>query len=331
MNDVQLPVNVEAEAAVLGSILVSRKALDEVTELLQARDFHVPRHQTVYAAARRLHDAEEPVDVVTVVDELGRAGELQAGLDAAFAHGLVDSVATATNAGFYAGIVRDHSIRRQVLEAAQRAAKIATDQSVEPSALAELAREKFDEVGDDASVNREVETVGDWIIDYFGTFGETVHYTRTPWFDLDNLITGFMNGGVYIVAARPSVGKTVIALQMSKRIAADRPVLFVSLEMSRGKIANRLIAQTGQVFLDSLNKMQLSDTEWRMANAARIQIQELPLVVCGPEEVQTIAQLKVKARKVKRKFGQWPVIVVDYLQLLAADAKAESRQLEVAA
>ena len=328
MNEIQLPVNVEAEHAVLGSILISPKALDEVTELLQVHDFHVPRNQTVYGAIRRLYDAEEPVDTVTVVDELLKGGELQGGLDTAFVQGLADSVVTATSAGFYAAIVKEQSVRRQVLQAAQRAAAIATDQSVQPASLAELARETFDEVGGEAQT-RDVEVIGDWLSDYLVSLDEKPRYTPSPWYDLNDLINGFRDGGMYVVAARPSVGKTVIGVQIAKHIAQERPVLFVSLEMDRNEIAARLIAQTGQVFLGALNKHELSGKEFELANQARVRLAELPLVILGSNEITTIPQLKAKVRQVARKFKQTPVVIIDYLQLFTSDGHVESRQVEV--
>ena len=328
MNEVQLPVNVEAEHAALGSVLISRKALDEVTELLQVRDFHVPRHQAVYAAVRRLHDADEPVDTVTVVDELMKQGALQGGLDVAFIQGLTESVATASTAGFYAGIVREQSVRRQVLEAAHRAAQIATDQSVQPAALVELARETFDEVGGEAQT-RDVEAIGDWLTDYLTSLDQKPNYTPSPWYDLNDLINGFRDGGMYVVAARPAVGKTVIGVQIAKHIAKERPVVIVSLEMDRNEIAARLIAQDGQVFLGSLNKHELSKAEFDHANQARSRLADLPLVILGSDEVTTIPQLKAKVRQVARKFKQNPVVIIDYLQLFTSDGHVESRQVEV--
>ena len=329
MNEIQLPVNVEAEHAVLGSILISPKALDEVSEILTGTDFHVPNHQTIYEAIRRLRDNEEPVDVVTVTDELLRMKALQAGLDTAFVHELTSKVATASNAPYYAAIVREQSLRRQVLDAATKAAHIAVDPSIDAETLAEVAREGFDGVGT-RTTKRGVPVLGDWIDDYLGSLNSKPSYQPSPWRDLNDLINGFRNGGLYAIGARPAVGKSIVAAQIALHLAKERPVLFVSMEMPREEIAARLFAQTGQVALESLNKHEIFDSQWNALAAARAKLIELPFTIVGSEEVSTIPAMRAVVREMRRKHGRNPAVFIDYLQLFESVGPVESRQVAVA-
>jgi replicative DNA helicase len=318
----------DAERFVLGAVMLSRPALDEVAEILQPTDMAVGMHHTAYAAIRRLHDRDEPTDVVSVTDELIRAGELIGNLDAAYLHTLTSDVPTATNAAYWADIVKAASVRRKVRTATERAVAAVNDPTIPTDDVLELARAAFDEV--DADTVQGVEAIGDWYLDFLGGLNEKPSYTPTPWYDLNQLIHGFRDGGFYVVAADTGSGKTVVALQIARGLADERPVLYVSLEMGREEIAARLAAQTGQVFLGSINRHQLSKTEWEALNAHRAEIERLPLVIVSSDEVSTLPQLKAKVRATARKYKRNPVVVVDYLQLLTSSGPVENRQQEVA-
>lgn len=328
MNELALPSNVEAERYVLGACMLSPRAVDDVSEVLKATDLHDTRHVTTYGAIRRLHDQDKPTDVVSVVDELIRAGELIGNLDAAYLHQLTDDVPSAANAGYWADLVREAAIRRHVIEGARRAAQVATDATVSASDVTELARDAFDQIEDAAA--RGVESIGDWFMDFAASLEEKPSYTPTPWYDLNQLIFGVRDGGMYVIAARPGDGKSIMAVQIGLALAKERPVLFVSLEMNREEIAARAIASLGQIFIGSLNKHQLTESDWKAFAAHRAALEALPLVIVDSSEVSTIPQLKAKARAVRRKYKRNPVVIVDYLQLLSSPVKAESRQVEVA-
>lgn len=329
MNDALVPANPDAEKAVLGAVMVSRNALDEVAQILTGPDFYVPNHQTIYEAIRRLHDNDEPVDVVTVTDELLRMKALQAGLDTAFVYELTSNVATASNASYYAAIVREQSLCRQVMDGARKAAQIAADPAFDAETLAELAREAFDTVGT-RTTKRGVESIGDWLDTYLGTLTEKPSYAPSPWRDLNDLINGFADGGLYVLAARPAVGKSIVAAQIALHIAHTRPVLFVSMEMPREEVAARLIAQTGRVFLGSLNKHEITDTEWVAIRQARVKLQELPITIVGADDVSTVPAMRAVVREMRRKHGRNPAVFIDYLQLFESVGPVESRQVAVA-
>jgi len=318
----------DAERYVLGAVMLSRTALDEVSEILSPGDMSVPAHETVYAAIRRLQDADQPTEVVAVTDELIRRGELVGNLDAAYLHTLTDGVPTASNVAFYAHIVKAAAKRRRVRAANERTTSALNDETVPIEDVIEIARAAFDDV--DADTSRGVEAIGDWYLGFLSSLDEKPSYTPTPWYDLNQLIYGFRDGGMYVVAADTGHGKTIVALQIAKALAEHRPVLYVSLEMGRDEIAARLAAQTGQVFLGSINRHQLSATDWRALNAHRAEIEGLPLSIVTSDEVSTIPQIKAKVRATARRYKRNPVVVVDYLQLLTSQTQVENRQQEVA-
>ncbi|WP_454113521.1 replicative DNA helicase [Microbacterium maritypicum] len=318
----------DAERYVLGAVMLSRPACDEVSEILQPADMATPMHETIYSAVRRLHDRDEPTDVVAVADELIRAGALQGNLDAAYLHTLTSDVPTAANAAYYAGIVLAQSKRRRVSSAVERARSIAADATIAADDVVELVREAFDQI--DASTSQGVEAIGDWYLEFLGSLDKKPSYTATPWYDLNQLIYGFRDGGMYVIAADTGNGKTVVALQIARALAEERPVLYVSLEMGREEIAARLAAQTGQVFLGAINRHQLAKTDWAALNAHRAEIERLPLAIVSSDEVSTIPQIKAKVRSMARRYKRNPVVVIDYLQLLASHGPVENRQQEVA-
>ena len=329
MNDyLAVPANVEAERYVIGACMISPRAVDDVAEILKHTDLHDTRHSTIYSALRRLHDQDKPTDVVAVTDELIRSGDLIGNLDAAYLHTLTSDVPTAANASYWAELVRESAVRRHVIEASQRAAQIAADATVNASDVTELARDAFDQIED--ATARGVEAIGDWFLAYAASLEEKPSYTPTPWYDLNQLVFGFRNGGMYVIAARPGDGKSIMAVQIALDLAKHRPVLFVSLEMKREEIAARAISSMGQIFIGSLNKHQLTDTDWLAFAKHRQALEAMPLVIVDSAEVSTIPQLKAKARAVRRRYKRNPVVIVDYLQLLGSTVKAESRQVEVA-
>lgn len=308
--------------------MLSRAALDEVSEVLNPGDFSVPAHEAVYAATRSLHDADKPTDVVAVVDELIRRGELLGNLDASYVHGLTDGLPTSANASYYAAMVKAASKRRRLRTALDRGLTAANNETASADDALEVARAALEEV--DADTSRGVEAIGDWYLSFLSGLEEKPSYTPTPWYDLNQLIYGFRDGGMYVVAADTGNGKTVVALQIARALAEHRPVLYVSLEMGRDEIAARLAAQTGQVFLGSINRHQLAQSDWRALEAHRQEIERLPLSIVTSDEVSTIPQIKAKVRATSRRFKRNPVVVVDYLQLLTSHTQVENRQQEVA-
>jgi replicative DNA helicase len=332
VSEIVVPYDLAAEASVLGAIMLSTNVLDEVLSIVEPGDLYDPKHQTIYAAVRRLYEAGSPTDQVAVVDELVASGQLIGSLDANYVHDLIDAVPTVSNGGYYAGIVHEHAVRRRLLDVAASIGQIATNQSVDALEAIELARQKVD--GIDATSAPAVESFGSAA---FGSFvnglGEKPRYVPTPWWDINQLLGGFRPGGLYVVGARPGQGKSIVGLQAALRLAKEGPVAFVSLEMSRDDLMARLVAQLAQVSLHSLVNHEVSKSAWQNISMVRQQIEQLPLFVSTSDEVSTITQVRAFARTIARRAPKGQKlggIVVDYLQLLTSGEKVESRQVEVA-
>lgn len=318
----------DAERYVLGAVMLSRTALDEVAEVLTPADMSTPRHEAVFAAIRRLHDQDAPTDLVAVGDELLRTGDMQGNLTPEYLHELTSAVPTASNAAYHARIVLDQAKRRRVVAALEHAGAVAQDASLPVDEAIELIRAAFDDV--DAKTSQGSELIGDWYLDYLRSLEQKPSYIPTPWYDLNQLIEGVADGRMYVIAAETGGGKTVMAVQLARALAESRPVLYVSLEMGREEIAGRITAQTAQVFLGSLNRHQLGKTEWSQVGTHRHQIERLPLEIVSSDSVSTIPQLKAKVRAMARRTKRNPVVVIDYLQLLTSHERVENRQQEVA-
>ncbi|MBN9210745.1 MAG: hypothetical protein BGO45_10750 [Microbacterium sp. 71-36] len=331
MSDVLVPYDLAAERAVLGSAMLSTSVLDDVLSVVEPGDMYEPKHETVFASIRRLYEAGAPTDVVAVVDDLLRAGDLQATLDAAYVHELTSNVATAANGAYYGDIVHQHAIRRRLLEVGANIAHLAANTGIGALDAVEMAREKVDRIGANASV--DVRKFGDYLNFYVEGLEQKPRYVPTPWWEINNHLGGLRAGGLYVVGARPGQGKSIVGLQAALRLAKEGPVAFCSLEMSRDDLMSRWVSQLAQVSLHSLVNHEVSKASWQNLAMVRSQIAETPLFVSTSDEVSTITQVRAFARSVARrapKGQRLAGVVVDYLQLLTSGERVESRQIEVA-
>lgn len=332
MTEVTVPYDLDAERSVLGAAMLSADVLDDVLAIVEPGDLYDQRHETVFAAVRRLNDAGAPTDVVAVVDDLVSEGQLIGALDAAYVHSLTSAVPTAANGGYYAQIVHEHAIRRRLLDVGTSIAQIAGNTGVDAMEAVEIARQRVDGVG--ANTAPAIESFGGWAFDQFvDGLGEKPKHIPTPWWDINNHLSGLRAGGLYVVGARPGQGKSIVGLQMALRLAKEGPVAFCSLEMSRNDLMARLVSQLAQVSLHSLVNHEVTQSGWQNIAMVRSQIQQMPLYVSTSDEVSTITQVRAFARSVARRAPKGQRIsglVVDYLQLLTSGERVESRQIEVA-
>ncbi|WP_058623190.1 replicative DNA helicase [Microbacterium testaceum] len=331
MSDVMVPYDVAAERAVLGSAMLSTAVLDDVLSVVEPGDMYDPKHETVFASIRRLHEVGAPTDVVAVVDDLLRSEEVRGTLDVGYVHELTSAVATPASGAYYGDIVHQHAIRRRLLEVGMNIAQLASNTGISALEAVEMSREKVDGIGANASV--DVRQFGEYLSSYVDGLEEKPKYVPTPWWEINNHLGGLRAGGLYVVGARPGQGKSILGLQMALRLAKEGPVAFCSLEMSRDDIMSRWVSQLAQVSLHSLVNHEVSKASWQNLAMVRSQIAETPLFVSTSDEVATITQVRAFARSVARrapKGQRLAGVVVDYLQLLTSGERVESRQIEVA-
>lgn len=322
----------EAEAAVLGAVLLAPDvALDEAMDMLSAADFYLPPHQEVFEAVETLFNLHKPVDAVTVSGELTKAGMLERIGGIGYITKLLDDVPSASNVGHYASIVRGFAIRRSLDTVAQRIRADALDLSQEVPMVLDQAEQGVYEIGLEQSgtrVQRLAPLLGAALDNFEAAQTSGSTGLAFGYLDLDRLLTGVEPGNLVLLAARPSVGKSALALSIAQRVAESQgPVAFFSLEMSKQELVQRMLCSTGRVDGQRARLGELTETEWGHLTAAAERLHALPLYV----EVSagaTIGQIRARARRIARDAGDLGLIVVDYLQLMAGSG--DNREQEIA-
>jgi replicative DNA helicase len=330
------PHNIEAEESLLGSMMLSREAITAAVEArLVSGDFYKPAHGAIFEAAYGLHSRGEPVDPVTVAEELRRAAQLdQLGGRQTLVRIQAGTPASA-NAQHYALIVAELAMLRRLIETAGGIQEMAYN-----------AEDAVDETLDraEAAIFEVAERrVADTLVPLYPALEETMNQleamydrqgdivgTATGYHDLDSLLLGMQPSTLTIVAARPGQGKTSLALGMAQHVALHgrKPVLFFSMEMGYLELTKRLLAAEARVPSRKLQTGKLSEHEWPRVNQAVGRLAEAPFFIDDNPHC-TVMEMRAKARRIKARYGDLGLIVVDYLQLMASPHRSENRQVEV--
>jgi len=328
------PQNPEAETSVLGAVLLTEQALDGVLleAALRADDFYRPRHQLIFRAMVRLKEKAEPeaVDALTVCDDLRRAGELDEAGGEAYVHSLPTFVPAAGNVLHYARIVKEYALLRRLLSATREIQDEVMVHHGDPRELIDRAESTLFQIGhDDARGEmRSIEAVLHEEIDKLEELSRgDVGLTGTPsgFTDLDELTGGFQPGNLIVVAARPSMGKSTLATNIAENAAIDhgRPVALFSLEMSETELAHRFIASQAKISSDELRKGRVKADRWPKVLKAVEKLAGAPIFIDDSSDIGII-EVRAKARRLhaKHRLG---LVVVDYLQLMRPEGRADSR------
>ena len=330
------PQDVETESACLAAVLLSREALYKVTEILQPEDFYLDKHRVIYGAILELEKKDLPIDLTTLKQRLADHGSFdKVGGDA----GLVDpyrSASTSANAEFYARRVKELSLRRRLIEVAAGSVEKCFDMSIDTEELVdEVEREVFNITEGRISTDfKPLDVVLHETLDNIGTWYETkrtVTGAGSGFKRLDEILTGFHNAEFIIIAARPGMGKTALALNIVNHIALreKKAVLFFSLEMPATQLGMRMLCvesmidsqrvRTGHINSDELKVLfQKAD---RLSKAA---------VFIDDSPSSTVLQMRAKARRMAQKNRDLGLIVVDYLQLITGTNHKIDRHLQIA-
>lgn len=329
-----LPSDMLAEQSTLGGMLLSQEAVAEVFEQVKAADFYAPKHELIFEAIVNLYGKGEPTDVITVTDELVKTGNLVRAGGADYLHTLTSIVPTAASSAFYAQIVQEKSILRRLVEVGTRIAQMGYNNEGEVEDLVNAAQAEVYGVAS-ANSSDEFSTLGDSLqaaiddIELAQNRGGDLVGVPTGFTELDELTHGLHPGQLIIVAARPAVGKSTLAVDFIRNAAIryNKPAIFFSLEMGRSEIAMRMLSAETSIPLQSMRKGMVDNSDWTKIVSVRGQLNSAPLYIDDSPNL-TLVEIRAKCRRLVKQYGL-KLIVIDYLQLLTSGKKVESRQQEV--
>jgi len=328
------PQNIEAEEAILSAILIDNDALLEVIETLAAEDFYRTAHQKIYTAIIDLFDKAEPVDLVTLANKLKEKGQLEEVGGASYLARLVDAVPLAVNAQHYAKIVHDKASLRRLIEKSNAIVKRCFEERGNADEVIDFAEAAIFEISE-KKARQSFFPISKIILNNIETLEEKqgnrslVTGVPTGFSQIDNLTSGLQNADLIILAARPSMGKTALALNIARNAAveANVPVAIFSLEMSKEQLSLRMLCSEARIDSSRLRGGFFSMEDWhRLTDAAGI-LSDAPIYIDDSPSLSAM-EIRAKARRLKmdKNIG---LIIIDYLQLMQGRASAERRDLEI--
>jgi replicative DNA helicase len=330
------PHSVEAEQSVLGGLLLDNSAWDRVGDLLGESDFYRFEHRLIYTATSALVNASKPADVITVFEQLQSLGKAEDCGGLVYLNALAQSVPSAANIRRYAEIVRERSVLRKLVAASDEIATSAFNPQGRPVAqILDEAEGKIFRIGEEGSRSRQgfqsmdqlVVALIDRVNELHENGAEEVTGVRTGFYDLDRLTAGLQAGDLIVLAARPSMGKTALALNIGEHVAVKEglPVVVFSMEMGASQLALRMVGSLGRIDQNHLRTGALRDDEWGRLSEAVEKLGKVSLFIDESGSLSP-AELRARARRQARQCGQLGLIVVDYLQLMSgSDGNDENR------
>jgi len=328
------PHNLDAERGVLGSVLLDQNMCDDVALILRPEDFYADANEKLFAHVLAMHDAGGRIDVTLLTERLRKEGDLETIGGASYLAEVLHAVPVAAHAVYYARIVRDKAMARDLIHASSEILRDAYDPTVEPREMVSQAEEKVFAVRDRRSTD-QVANIHDVMIEAFEHIDKRLEQggaTGIPsgFRDLDNLTGGLHDSELVILAARPSMGKTALATNIAEHVTLKAGVttLFVSLEMARLELAQRMLCSLGRIngskfrsgFVSSQEREKLVEVSNKLGTA--------PLFIDDTPS-RTVTEIAATARRLKRT-SNLGLIVIDYLQLIEPDNSRDPRQEQVA-
>jgi replicative DNA helicase len=320
------PHSIEAESSVLGGLLLDNSAWDRVGDLLKDTDFYRYEHRLIYAAIQALVNVSRPADVITVFEQLQSHGKTDESGGLAYLNALAQFVPSAGNIRRYAEIVRERAILRKLVTASDEIATHAFNPQGRPVAkILDEAEQKIFQIGEEGSRMKQgfqsMETLVISLLDRVQEMADNpndITGVPTGFYDLDRMTSGFQPGDMIVLAARPSMGKTALAINIAEHVALNEglPVAVFSMEMGASQLAVRVVGSIGHIDQGHLRTGRLTDDEWPRLTEA---IEKLRSVSLHIDETPglTTGELRANARRLARQCGKLGLIVVDYIQLMS--------------
>jgi len=328
------PNDVDAERSVLGSMLLSKDAIGEVTEQIRGMDFYQPAHETIFEAILDLFGRGEPADMITVSNELQRRGELLRIGGGPYLHDLVSGVPIAANASYYAAIVREKAILRRLVNAGTKIAQMGYAGEGEVDDTVDRAQAEIYSITEKRN-SEDYAPLSDIMqgtldeIEAISNHDGSLRGVPTGFSELDELTNGLQAGQMVIVAGRPGSGKSTLGLDFCRAASIHNNLAsaIFSLEMGRTEITMRLLSAESRVALNHIRNGPMTEEDWQKLARKMGEVSSAPMFIDDSPNM-TMMEIRAKARRLKQRHDL-RLIVIDYLQLMSSGKKVESRQVEV--
>lgn len=328
-----LPHNDEAERSVLGAIIIDKNAIIHVSEILRPEDFYADMHEILYKAMLTLYEDRQPIDLLTLTSQLKKTKELKR-IDSAYITELVEQVPTAANVMIYANLVKENATKRQLIRSGVEVAEMGYEEGNEVRDILDKAESSIFSISQ-GHIKRGFIAIKDTLTESFDRIDELqkggagMRGIQTGFTDLDGLLSGFQKSNLIILAARPGQGKTALVLNMAQNIAVKqkKAVGIFSLEMSKEELVDRLLVGQADVDAWRLKTGRLSEDDFTKISDAMGQLGESPIFIDDTPGL-SLTEMRSKARRLQMEHDL-SLLIVDYLQLVDAGKKVESRVQEV--
>lgn len=327
------PQSLDAEKSLLGAVLIDEEVLADASEHVAPKDFYEKNHQTIFAAMMRLYERHRPVDLLTLTEELKKKKQLDEIGGSAYLTELTNYVPTAAHAEAYAELVKQKAIRRRLIRASADISKLGFDEETSTEELLEKAEAELFSVSDQ-SLKQDLVSIESILTESFDRIEElhrnkgSLRGVRTGYRDLDNMTAGLQRSDLFIIAARPAMGKTTLVTNLAYNVAtiAKLPVLFFSLEMSKEQLIDRMLADASGVNSWNIRTGNLSDEDFSKISEAMGEMAEAPIFIDDTPGL-SVLEMRTKARRAAHD-QPLGLIIVDYLQLMQGNGNYAGNRVQ---
>lgn len=328
------PQNLEAEQSVLGAILIDNNALPKSLEIIDEDDFYRIAHRKIFKAMIELFEKNEPIDIITLTDQLKKNNDIEAIGGVAYLSTLINMVPTAANVRYHSNIVREKSLLRGLLRSVNEISSKVYEDNLDAEDLVDYAEKSIFDISE-KRIKTSFVTLKDVIkssfemIEHLYDKKETITGVASGFKDLDEMTTGFQKGDLIIIGGRPSMGKTAFALNIAQHVGLEikEPVAIFSLEMSKEQLAFRMLCAEAMVNSNSIRKGFIKKEDWHKLTEAAGNLTGAPIYIDDSSGI-TALELRAKARRLKIEHGL-SLVIVDYLQLMKGKGSFETREQEI--
>ncbi len=327
------PQNIDAEKSLLGAVLIDEETLADISEHVTIKDFYEKRHSTIYGAMMKLYEKHQPVDLLTLTDELKRSKELDIIGGSAYLTDLTNYVPTSAHAEAYAELVAQKAIRRRLIKASSEISELGFNEETTTQELLEKAEAELFSVSDQ-SLKQDIVSIESILTESFDRMEElhrnkgALRGVRTGYRDLDNMTAGLQRSDLIILASRPAMGKTTLVTNLAYNVAtiAKQPVLFFSLEMSKEQLVDRMLADASGVDAWNIRTGNLSDDDFSKLSEAMGELAEAQIFIDDTPGL-SVLEMRTKARRANHE-QPLGLVIVDYLQLMQGNGRDNGNRVQ---